>query len=56
MEMKIKYDTQIEVTEKQYRRSMNELCGCICGRIEDGKFFIKLWVMSYSQELKEILN
>ncbi len=52
----IKYNTPIEVTEKQYRTAMNELSGCIAGKIVDGKFFVKLWVMAYLKELKQILQ
>ncbi len=54
--IKVKYDTPIEVTEKQYKTSMNELSGVVAGKIEDGKFYLKLWIMTYSKELKQILS
>ncbi len=54
--MTIQYDKQIEVTEKQYTTAMRELSGVVAGRMENGKFFIKLWIGSYSKELKRILK
>ena len=54
--MDIQYDTPIEVTEKQYKRIMSELKGVCCGRIENGKHFIKLWLMSWKSNVIWILE
>jgi len=52
----IQYDTPVEVTEKQYRELTNKFSGIIAGRKEDGKFYIKLWMMKYKFLIEEILN
>lgn len=54
--MDIQYDTPLEVTEKQYKRIMSELKGVCCGRIENGKHFIKLWLMSWKSNVIWILE
>jgi len=54
--MNIKYNTPIEVTEDQYNR-VARCCGTIAAhRIFKGKYYIKLWVMGYKQELINALN
>lgn len=52
----IEYNTSVEVTEKQYRELMNKFSGIIAGRSEDGKFYIKLWMMKYRFVIEEILK
>lgn len=54
--MEIKFNTPIEVTEKQYRRIMSELKGVCAGKIEDGKYYVKVWLMSWSVNIKWILE
>jgi hypothetical protein len=56
MAIKIIYDTPIEVTESQYKMLMNKFCSIIAGREENGKYFIKLWVMRYKDSIKNFLN
>jgi hypothetical protein len=46
--MEIKYNTPIEVTEKQYRKLMTECAGIVAGRKENGKYYIKVWLMKYA--------
>lgn len=52
----IKYDTPTEVTEKQFKIIMTDLSGTCAGKKIDGKFFIKLWVMKYKQDILNIIN
>ena len=54
--MEIKADTQIEVTEKQYRKLMTVLAGVVAGReTDDGKFYVKVWDMRCVGYVKQIL-
>ena len=57
--MNIKYNTPIEVTEKQYNLIMNNLKGVCAGRKEttdDGvnKYFVKVLFMKFSKDVKRI--
>lgn len=54
--MVIKYDTPIEVTEKQYRNLMEECDGVVAGRIENGKYYIKVWLMKYVDQVNRMLG
>jgi len=54
--MEIKFNTSIEVSAKQYGRIMTELKGVCAGRVEDGKYFIKVWLMSWSKNVEWILE
>jgi hypothetical protein len=54
--MEIKYNTSIEVSAKQYGRIMNELKGVCAGKIEDGKYFIKIWLMAWKKNVQWILE
>jgi hypothetical protein len=54
--MEIRYDKPIEVSDKQYSRIMTQLKGVCSGRIENGKYFIKVWLMSWSKDVKLILE
>jgi len=54
--MKIEYNVQIEVTEKQYNKSINRLNGIVAYRKENGKFYIKPLLIQYKKEIQEILN
>lgn len=54
--MEIKFNTSIEVSVKQYERIMTELKGVCAGRVEDGKYFIKVWLMSWSKNVQWILE
>lgn len=54
--MNIQYDTPFEVTEYQYRLLMSKCGGIVAGRIEDGRYYIKVWLMRYKKEVERILN
>ena len=53
---KLVYNTSVEVTEKQYNAVIVRCAGIIAHRIENGKYFIKLWIPRYRKEVLEILN
>jgi hypothetical protein len=52
-ETEIKYDTPIVVSQTQYNYLMNRYAGVVAGRFDGVKYYIKIWLMSYS---KSILN
>jgi hypothetical protein len=54
--VKIEYDKSVEVTEKQYKHITNEFCGFIAHRIENGRYFIKVWLMRYAKHIEQIIN
>jgi hypothetical protein len=54
--MEIRFDKPIEVSAKQYSRIMTQLKGVCAGKVENGKYFIKIWLMSWSKEVKMILE
>ncbi len=54
--MKIEYNKPIEVTQKQYGRIMTELKGVCAGKVENGKYFIKVWIMSWKKNVQWILE
>lgn len=54
--IKIQYNKPIEVTQKQYGRIMTELKGVCAGKVEDGKYYIKVWLMSWKQNVQWILE
>ncbi len=51
----IKYDTPIEVTDKQYQKLMTKFSGVVAGNEEGGKFFIKVWLMAYAGDVRKLL-
>ena len=54
--MKIGYDIPITVTEKQYRHLMKEFGGAVAGREENGKYYIKVWMMEYVEPIQRVLK
>jgi hypothetical protein len=54
--IELKYDTPVEVSEKKYRELMNRCGGLIAGRQENGKFYIKLWMVKYKNDVEFVLN
>jgi hypothetical protein len=54
--VKIEYNKPIEVTQKQYGRIMTELKGVCAGKVENGKYFIKVWIMSWKKNVQWILE
>lgn len=54
--IEVKYDTPIEVTEKQYTEITRLLAGCVASKKEGGKYYIKLWLMQFKLKLEHYLN
>ncbi len=54
--MKIEYNKPIEVTQKQYGRIMTELKGVCAGKVENGRYYIKVWIMSWKKNVQLILE
>ena len=54
--MEIKYNTPIEVTQKQYNICMNRHHGICAGRTENGKYFIKVLFMRFVKEVETDLK
>ena len=52
----IEYDKPIEVTQNQYNKALNYFAGIVAGRIEKGKFYIKLWIPKYKSYLEDFLQ
>lgn len=51
--VEIKYNTPIEVSEKEYPVLMASFREIIAGRKDEatGKYYIKLWLMKYKKQL-----
>lgn len=54
--MKIKHDEPFEVTEAQYKVLMRDHAGDLCGREENGKYFIKVWLFTGIKQIKQVLR
>lgn len=54
--MEIKYDVPIEVTSRKYVEIMRMFSGCVAGRTENGKYYIKVWFMKYADMIKKQLE
>lgn len=54
--MKVEYDIPIEVSHRAYVTIMNNLAGVCAGRVQGGKYFIKLWIMEYKHEVADIIR
>ena len=55
--MEIKYDTPIEVTREQYYRVIKKFAEIVAYRIDkQGKYWVKLWVMSFKEKLRKELE
>jgi hypothetical protein len=54
--MELKYDTQIEVNQRQYNICMNRHHGICAGRTENGKYFIKVLFMKFVKEVETDLK
>ncbi len=52
----IKYDTPIEVTKSQYNTLMNKFSGVVCGLEDNGKYYIKVWLMQYAHLIENFLQ
>lgn len=54
--MEVEYNKSIEVTQSQYSRIMTELKGVCAGKVENGKYYIKVWIMSWRKNVEWILE
>jgi hypothetical protein len=55
--MEIKYNTSIEVSQKQYGIIMNRHHGICAGRREGDKYFIKVLFMKYAKDVEtDLIN
>jgi hypothetical protein len=54
--MIIEYDKPFEVSEKQYKELMHKLSGVVAGRSENGKYYIKVWIMRYATLVRKFLT
>lgn len=52
----IQYDTPIEVTMSQYAYLIREYSGALAHRTENGKYYIKVWMMRYASEIADYLK
>lgn len=50
--MEIKYDTPIEVNQAQYNVCMSRHKGICAGRKDGDKYYIKVLLMKYADEVK----
>jgi hypothetical protein len=58
MEIKVRYDVPVEVTQTQYNHMMNNLTGIVCGRYDEveNKYYIKCWNMRYKKLVIDVLK
>lgn len=52
----IKLDEIIEVTAAEYKVIMVDYKGICAGRVEDGKYYIKIWLKAYKLNILEFIN
>lgn len=52
----LKYNVPVEVSKKQYDAVIVRCAGIIAHKIENSKYYIKLWIPKYRNEVLEILN
>lgn len=54
--MEIKYDVPFEVTKNQYNALMKDCSMIVAGRVDNGKYLIKVWMMKYLPYVQRILK
>jgi hypothetical protein len=52
----IHYDVPFEVTKNQYTVIMRDFAQIVAGRVHNGRYYIKLWVMSFKEKLQKALT
>lgn len=55
-EIKIEYDKDIEVNESQYNFLTMWFSGSLAHRKENGKYYIRLWVMHHADKIANFLK
>jgi len=53
--MKIEYDKPIEVTQTQYNLLRSRFAGVVAYRKANGKYYVKVWMMSYAKMIENII-
>jgi len=53
--MKIEYDKEIEVSLAQYNILKHEYAGVVAHRKEKGKYYIKVLLMKFKEDIGELL-
>lgn len=54
--MEIKYNTPIEVSKEKYDLLMDKASGIVAGRVENGKHYVKVMIMKYSNYVLNLLK
>lgn len=54
--MEIQYNVPFEVTKEQHNKLMINCAGIVTGREENGKYYIKVWLMKYKEHVEKILE
>lgn len=52
----VQYDRPIEVTKEKYELIMRGFPMTCAGKIEGGKYFVKLWMPKYRFFISKIIN
>lgn len=52
----LKYNTAVEVSIKNFGYLKYKYSGILAFKYRSGKFFIKLWIMSYKKEIETFLK
>ncbi len=50
------YDTVIEVKKDQYKIITNNFCGVIAHNQVGEKYFIKIWITKYSNQIMRLIE
>lgn len=53
--IKLPYNVPTEVSEKAFNVIMNEYDGTCAGKVDNGKYFIMLWLPKYKNYIKQII-
>lgn len=54
--IKVQYNMSIEVSKVKYHELVHKFSGIIAHRVENNRYFIKVWIMRYKKRIEEILN
>lgn len=54
--MKIEYNVETEVSKSQWEKLKYECAGVIAHRVENGKYYILLWLSRHKKYVERILN
>jgi len=54
--MELKYNEAVEVSKKQYDAVTSKCSGIVAHREENGKYYIKVWLMSYVNFVIKLLK